>query len=509
MSAEMNAWLIDVTTQFDDFLYTYILVILLVFCAVYFTVRTRFVQIRYIKDMFTQLTEKRHVEGEKSISSFQAMMVSTASRVGTGNIAGIATAVATGGPGAIFWMWLMALLGAASAFVESTLAQIWKVRGKEGEFRGGPAYYIEQALGQRWLGIVFAVLLIICYAYGFNGLQAYNMASALEYYIPDYATNGTAVALGIVLMVMTAFVIFGGSKRISIISSILVPIMAVAYLALGIGITVANLNLLPEAFGYIFQSAFDFQSIFGGFAGSVVVLGLKRGLFSNEAGMGSAPNAAATASVSHPCKQGLVQTLSVYLDTMLVCTCSAFIVLIFFVKQGGTFGDLNGMPLVQMAINSSVGELGIHVVTFAIFCFAFSSLIGNYFYAEGNIRFITKSKTVLTVFRFTCLAAIMVGCLNNFTLAWNFADITMAFMAMVNLVAIFLLGKWAFKALDDYTRQRKVGKNPVFVAENIPGLPATQCWHVGEDDLKHVGPEPVREYFEEAIDADAEDVGLK
>lgn len=509
MSAEMNAWLIDVTTQFDDFLYTYILVILLVFCAVYFTVRTRFVQIRYIKDMFTQLTEKRHVEGEKSISSFQAMMVSTASRVGTGNIAGIATAVATGGPGAIFWMWLMALLGAASAFVESTLAQIWKVRGKEGEFRGGPAYYIQQALGQRWLGIVFAVLLIICYAYGFNGLQAYNMASALEYYIPDYATNGTAVALGIVLMVMTAFVIFGGSKRISIISSILVPIMAVAYLALGIGITIANINLLPEAFGYIFQSAFDFQSIFGGFAGSVVVLGLKRGLFSNEAGMGSAPNAAATASVSHPCKQGLVQTLSVYLDTMLVCTCSAFIVLIFFVKQGGTFGELNGMPLVQMAINSSVGEIGIHVVTFAIFCFAFSSLIGNYFYAEGNIRFITKSKTVLTVFRFTCLAAIMVGCLNNFTLAWNFADITMAFMAMVNLVAIFLLGKWAFKALDDYTRQRKAGKNPVFVAENIPGLPATQCWHVGEDDLKHVGPEPVREYFEEAIDADAEDVGLK
>lgn len=509
MSAEMNAWLIDVTTQISDFLYTYILVILLVFCAIYFTVRTRGVQIRYIKDMFTQLTEKKHVDGEKSISSFQAMMVSTASRVGTGNIAGIATAVALGGPGAIFWMWLMALLGAASAFVESTLAQIWKVRGKDGEFRGGPAYYIQQALGQRWLGIVFAVLLIICYAYGFNGLQAYNMASALEYYIPDYATNGTAVALGIVLMVMTAFVIFGGSKRISIISSILVPVMAVAYLALGIGITIANINLLPEAFGYIFQSAFDFQSIFGGFAGSVVVLGIKRGLFSNEAGMGSAPNAAATASVSHPCKQGLVQTLSVYLDTMLVCTCSAFIVLIFFVKQGGTFGDLNGMPLVQMAINSSVGEIGIHVVTFAIFCFAFSSLIGNYFYAEGNIRFITKSKTVLTVFRITCLAAIMVGCLNNFTLAWNFADITMAFMAMVNLIAIFLLGKWAFKALDDYTRQRKAGKNPVFVAENIPGLPATQCWHVGEDDLKHVGPEPVREYFEEAIDADAEDVGLR
>ena len=502
-------FLIDVTTQLSDFLYTYILVFLLVFCAIYFTVRTRFVQIRYLKDMFTQLTEKKHVDGDKSISSFQAMMVSTASRVGTGNIAGIATAVATGGPGAIFWMWLMALLGAASAFVESTLAQIWKVRGKEGEFRGGPAYYIEQALGQRWLGIVFAILLIICYAYGFNGLQAYNMASALEYYIPDYATNGTAVALGIVLMVMTGFVIFGGSKRISVISSILVPIMAAAYLALGFGITIANITLLPEAFGYIFQSAFDFQSIFGGFAGSVVVLGLKRGLFSNEAGMGSAPNAAATASVSHPVKQGLVQTLSVYLDTMMVCTCSAFIVLIFFVKSGGTFGDLNGMPLVQMAINSSVGEIGIHVVTFAIFCFAFSSLIGNYFYAEGNIRFITKSNSVLFVFRITCLVAIMVGCLNNFTLAWNFADITMAFMAMVNLVAIFLLGKWAFRALDDYTRQRKQGKDPVFVADSVEGLPATQCWHVGKDDLKHIGPEPVREYFEEAVGADEEFPGLK
>lgn len=476
--------LIGATSAVSDFLYTYILVFLLVFVALYFTIRTKFVQIRYLKDMFTQLFEKKHVPGKKSISSFQAMMVSTASRVGTGNIAGIATAVALGGPGAIFWMWLMALFGAASAFVESTLAQIWKVRGKDGEFRGGPAYYIEQALGKRWLGIVFAVLLIICYAYGFNGLQAYNMASALEYYIPDYATNGTAVVLGVVLIVLTALVIFGGSKRISVISSVLVPVMALAYLGLGLGITVTNLNLLPEAFAYIFQSAFDFESIFGGFAGSVIVLGIKRGLFSNEAGMGSAPNAAATASVSHPCKQGLVQTLSVYLDTMLVCTCSAFIVLIFFVKSGGTFGDLNGMPLVQMAINSAVGEVGIHLVTFAIFCFAFSSLIGNYFYAEGNIRFITKSNKVLFVFRLTCLAAIMIGCLNNFTLAWNFADITMAFMAMVNLIAIFLLGKWAFRALDDYTAQRKAGKDPNFVSDAIEGMPKTECWHVESHELK-------------------------
>ena len=501
--------LVAASSAFSDFLYTYILVFLLVFCAIYFTIRTKGVQFRFIKDMCTQLTEKRHVKGGRSISSFQAMMVSTASRVGTGNIAGIATAIAIGGPGAIFWMWLMAFLGGASAFVESTLAQIWKVRGKDGEFRGGPAYYIERALGHRWLGVVFAVLLIACYAYGFNGLQAFNMASALEYYIPDYASNGTAVALGIVLMTMTAFVIFGGAKRISIISSIIVPIMALCYLGLGLFITVTNLNLLPEAFSVLFASAFDFESIFGGFAGSVIVLGIKRGLFSNEAGMGSAPNAAATASVSHPVKQGLVQTLSVYIDTMLVCTCSAFIVLIFYVKSGFSFGDLNGMPLVQMAINSSVGEIGIHFITFAICCFAFSSLIGNYFYAESNIRFITKNPWVLFIFRLTCLAAIMVGCLNNFTLAWNFADITMAFMAMVNLGAILFLGKWAFKALDDYTAQRKAGKDPVFLASNIEGLPETECWHIDEGDLKAIGEEPVMEYLEEALDLEGDHVGLK
>lgn len=501
--------LIAITGTISDFLYSYILVILLVFTGVWFTVRTKGVQIRYLKDMFTQLTEKKHVEGKRSISSFQALMVSTASRVGTGNIAGIATAVATGGPGAVFWMWVMALIGAASAFVESTLAQIWKVRGREGEFRGGPAYYIEKALGKRWLGVLFAVLLIICYAYGFNGLQAFNMASALEYYIPDYATNGTAVGLGIVLVVMTAFVIFGGSKRISVITSVIVPVMAIAYIGLALVITVMNIGLVPEVFAVIAASAFDFQSIFGGFAGSVIMLGIKRGLFSNEAGMGSAPNAAATASVSHPVKQGLVQSLSVYIDTLLICTCSAFMVLIFYVQSGNTFGDLNGMPLVQMAVNSGVGEFGIHFVTFAIFAFAFSSLIGNYFYAEGNIRFITKSVAALTVFRITCLAAIMVGCLNNFTLAWNFADITMGLMAIVNLVAILLLGKWALRALDDYAAQKKVGKDPVFVASSIPGLPATDCWHVEEDDLKHVGPQPVKEYLADALDADGESVGLK
>ena len=504
MGGDFNDALVAITGEISGFMYTYILVALLVAVGVWFTVRTGAVQIRYIKDMFVHLTEKRHVPGQRSISSFQALMVSTASRVGTGNIAGIATAVATGGPGAVFWMWLMAIVGAASAFVESTLAQVWKVKSAEGELRGGPAYYIEQGLGKRWLGIVFAVALILCFAFGFNGLQAFNMTSALEYYIPDYASNGTAIGVGAVLVVMTAFVIFGGAKRISIITSIVVPVMAFAYIALAAWTTIANLDAIPDVFALIFASAFDFQSIFGGFAGSVVMLGIKRGLFSNEAGMGSAPNAAATASVSHPVKQGLVQSLSVYIDTLLICTCSAMMVLIFYVQNPAAAEGLNGMPLVQMAIDNSVGEMGIHFITFAIFAFGFSSLIGNYFYAESNLRFIKNNTVVLTAFRVLCLCMIMYGCLNSFDLAWNLADIFMGFMAIINLVVILLLGKWALKLLDDYAAQKKAGKDPVFVAESIPGLPPTQCWHVEGDMLPDLGEQPVKEYFEEALDVDGD-----
>ena len=498
---DFNEWLVGVTGGLSGVLYTYILLLLLVVVGVYFTIRTKAVQLRYLKDMFSQLTEKKHVQGERSISSFQALMVSTASRVGTGNIAGVATAIATGGPGAVFWMGLMAIIGAASAFVESTLAQIWKVRGKEGEFRGGPAYYIEQALGKRWLGVLFAVLLILCFAFGFNGLQAFNATSSLEYYIPDYATNGTAIACGIVLAVMTAFVIFGGAKRISVITSIIVPIMAVGYIGIAVWTTIANIGELPKVFGMVLASAFDFQAIFGGFAGSVVMLGIKRGLYSNEAGMGSAPNAAATASVSHPCKQGLVQSLSVYIDTLLICTCSAMMVLVFYVQDPEAAAALNGMPLVQMAVNNSVGEVGIHFITFAIFAFAFSSLIGNYFYAENNLRFIKgNSRALLFVFRIVCLGVIFYGAVNSFDLAWNLADIFMGFMAMVNLVAILLLGKWALKVLDDYTAQRKAGKDPVFVADRIPGLPKTECWHT--ETVEDFGKPPVQEYLDEQIEVE-------
>jgi AGCS family alanine or glycine:cation symporter len=500
---DLNQMLIDITGEIDTFMYTYILVFLLVVVGIYYTIRTKAVQIRYIKDMFTQLTEKKHVEGEHSISSFQALMVSTASRVGTGNIAGVATAIAMGGPGAVFWMWLMSIVGSASAFIESTLAQIFKIRGEGGEFRGGPAYYIEQGLKARGLGIVFAVSLILCFAFGFNGLQAFNMTSALEYYIPDYKTNGVAVMMGIVLVVFTAFVIFGGSKRISIISSIVVPIMALAYILLAVTTVLTNLGTIPAVFNLIFQSAFNFQSIAGGFAGSVIMLGIKRGLFSNEAGMGSAPNAAAAASVSHPVKQGLVQSLSVYIDTLLICTCSALMVLIFYVQDPGAADGLNGMPLVQMAVNNSVGEIGIHFITFAIFAFAFSSLIGNYFYAEMNFRYIWKNtKWGMVVFRIICLVCIFFGAVNSFDLAWNLADIFMGVMAIINLVAIVLLGKWALAALDDYSRQRKAGKDPIFLASSVPGLPEVECWKL--EDLPDYGDNPVSSAIDEIVSTENE-----
>lgn len=498
MSDSLMATLIDVTGNIDTMMYTYLLVFMLVFCAIYFTIRTRGVQFRLIKDMFTQLVEKKHVPGKHSISSFQAVMVSTASRVGTGNIAGVAVAIAAGGPGAVFWMWLMACLGAASAFVESTLAQIWKVRGKDGEFRGGPAYYIEQALGKRGLGVLFAVLLILCYAYGFNGLQAYNMTSALQYYFSESDAQMAAMGIGIITAAFFAFVIFGGSKMISNITSIIVPVMAFTYIGLALFVVFTNLDVLGSVFWFINAYAFDFQSIFGGFAGSVFVIGIKRGLYSNEAGMGSAPNAAATASVSHPVKQGLVQSLSVYIDTLLICTCSALMIMVFYVKAGGV-GDLTGMTLVQAAVANEVGEVGIHFITFAVCAFAFSSLLGNYFYAEGNIMFITKNKAVLTIFRVTCLAAVWLGCLSSFDLAWNLADITMGFMAIENLIVILILGKWAFKALEDYERQRKKGENPVFIANRIEGLPQTECWHIDRSHLDTIGKQPVVDYVDNAL----------
>ncbi len=461
----------DLLTKLNDVMYSYVLIIMLVGVGIYFTIRTRGVQFRLLIDGLKSMVEpaQKDNEGGKKVSSFQALMISTASRVGTGNIAGIATAIAAGGPGAVFWMWIMALIGGASAFIESTLAQVYKIK-EGGQFRGGPSYYMERALGKRWMGVLFSILLIICFAYGFNGLQAYNMSSALEYYIRDYSNTVWPMVIGSILAIATGLVIWGGVHRIGFISSVIVPIMASVYILMGLITMILNITELSQVIGLIIKEAFDVQAIMGGFAGSAVVLGIKRGLFSNEAGMGSAPNASASADVDHPVKQGLVQIISVFIDTILICSSTAFMLLLSGVE--GESGVLDGIPYVQKAISANVGEWGIHFITLSIFAFAFTSVIGNYCYAESNILFIKNNKVVLNIFRVTCLAAVFLGAQADFSLVWNLADVTMGFMAIVNIIAIFLLGKVALKVLQNYEKKRKEGRNPVFYEDEV-GLTGT------------------------------------
>ena len=450
----------------NEFLYSNILILLLVVTDLYFSIKTKFVQFRLFPEGIRLLKEKS--KHENSVSSFQALMISTASRVGTGNIAGVATALAAGGAGSIFWMWIIALIGGASAFIESTLAQVYKE--KDGDsFRGGPAYYIEKAIGKRWLGIIFSCLLIACFIFGFNPLQAYNVSSAVEYYFEN--NQVVSVIIGIILALITALVIFGGVHRIGIISSTVVPIMAVLYILIGLYITLTNIDKLPTIFADIFSQAFDFNAIIGGFSGSCVMYGIKRGLFSNEAGMGSAPNAGATADVSHPVKQGLVQTISVFIDTILICSTTAFMLLNY-----GTDSGLTGMPYVQQAIFVEIGEYGIHFITISIFLFAFSSLIGNYCYAESNLKFIINNKKILFIFRIITIIVIFLGAQANFNTIWNLADILMGFMAILNIIVILFLGKIAIKCLNDYCCQKKSNIDPVFNPEKL-NIKGTTYWN--------------------------------
>lgn len=453
----------------SDFLYTWILVALLIITGLYFSIRTRFVQIRLLPESLKVIVEKKSNPG---ISSFQALMISTASRVGTGNIVGVALAIGTGGPGAVFWMWVLAIIGSASAFIESTLAQIYKTKDENG-FRGGPAYYIQTALKSRPLGILFSIFLVACFAFGFNALQAFNIGDSLKYYFPNYSDSIIPTVLGLTLAILTGITIYGGVKRIGFITSVIVPIMALIYICLGLFITIKNINLLPGVFKNIFVEAFNFKAIFGGgvgaFTSSCVMQGIKRGLFSNEAGMGSAPNAAATADVSHPVKQGLVQMFSVFIDTIFICSTTAMILLCSGVSEG------TGIQYVQNAVRANFGELGIHFISIAIFLFAFSSLIGNYCYAEANVKFIKDNKTVLNIFRLCCLIMIFFGTQMSLDAAWNLADLLMGFMAIVNIIAIISLGNIAIKCLKNYTDQKKQGKEPVFKAKDI-GLDNTEYW---------------------------------
>ena len=457
----------------SNFLYTYILIALLIFAGLYFTIRTKGVQFRLFPEAIRVLGEKK--KDGKDISSFQALMISTASRVGTGNIAGVANAIIAatliGGYGAVFWMWLLALIGAASAFIESTLAQCYKEKHGE-NWVGGPAYYIQKALGSRFFGVVFAVLLIACFAYGFNALQAYNAGSALQYYLPDYASSIWPMVVGAVLAALTGVCIFGGVRRISAITSGIVPVMAAIYIALGLFITIKNIGQVPHMISLIFSQAFDPKAMFAGIGASCIRQGSKRGLCSTEAGMGSAPNAAAAADVSHPVKQGLVQMLSVFIDTIVICSTTAFMLLL----SGGPIDAYSeGMNFVQAAVHAQVGSFGPIFITVSIFLFAFSSLVGNYYYTESNFKFIRDSKTGLIIFRLTCVAAIFIGAQMNFSMVWDLADVLMGLMALVNLVAILLLGGKALKVLKDYVNQKKAGKNPVYRYEEM-GVGDPQIW---------------------------------
>lgn len=459
-----------ITDNISNFLYTYILIILLIATGLYFTFRTKFVQITLLKDGFKQLIAKKDGK-EGGISSFQSLMISTSSRVGTGNIAGVAVAITIGGPGAVFWMWLIALIGAASAFVESTLAQVYKE--KDGDsFRGGPAYYIEKALKARWLGIIFAILLILCFAFGFNALQSFNIADSLKPFLPTGVDSTTInFMIGATLAVLTGLIIFGGIHRIGVISSVVVPIMAALYIALGLFVIVKNISMVPGVIGDIFSQAFSFQAGAGGAAGAAIMYGVKRGLFSNEAGMGSSPNAAAVADVSHPVKQGLAQVISVFIDTLLICTATAVFILLAKDATG------EGIGRVQSAFQLEFGHAGIFFITAAILLFAFTSIIGNYSYAESNFKFVFENnKLGLIIFRLVCLVPLVLGAMSNLQLAWNLADILMGLMALVNIIAIVLLGKVAFKCLEDYRTQKREGKDPVFKASKV-GIKDTECWN--------------------------------
>ncbi|ELC8441859.1 alanine:cation symporter family protein [Clostridium perfringens] len=460
----------NVIVSFNDFLWGYILIILLIGTGLLFSFKTKFVQFRYIKEMFRLLGDgigKSNKE-KGGVSSFQAFCISTASRVGTGNIAGVAIAVAVGGPGAVFWMWIIALIGSASSFVESTLAQIYKVKDKD-SFRGGPAYYMEKGLGKRWLGIIFSILITICFGFVFNAVQANTVSIAFS-----NAFGLSRGAIGIILAIVTALVIFGGIHRVAKVSEIIVPVLAVLYILIALIVVVLNITEIPSVLKLIFESAFGIKQLTAGGLGAAVMQGIKRGLFSNEAGMGSAPNAAATADVSHPVKQGLIQTLGVFTDTLLICSCTAFIILV-----SGQYADstLTGIELTQQALVSEIGPFGAYFIAICILLFAFSSIVGNFYYGQTNIEFMNSKKWLLNSYRVLVIGMVLFGSLAKVDLVWNLADLFMGLMAILNIITILFLGKYAFLALKDYTDQKKAGiKEPVFKASSIPGLENVEEW---------------------------------
>lgn len=466
----------EIINLINEYLWSYLLIALLIFSALYFTIRTKGVQFTMLGEMLRLLfnsgkgsndNRDANVSKNKTVSSFQALMVSLASRVGTGNLAGVATAIAIGGPGAVFWMWIIAILGSANAFIESTLAQLYKVKGVK-SYLGGPAYYIKYGIGQNWWAILFAILITVTFGLAYNSVQSNTIALA------TFNQFGwSRMIVGIVLTALSLAIVCGSIQRISRFSEIVVPIMAVAYIILAITIIAINITSLPDVLSLIVTDAFDFSSAIGGGMGMTMIMGIKRGLFSNEAGEGSAPNVAATASVSHPVKQGLIQTLAVYTDTIIICTCTAFIILCSGVFDNGH----NGIELTQDALNHEIGAIGSSFVTIAIFFFAFTSIVGNYYYGETNIQFMTKKRWVIYIYRIAVGAMVMIGAVSQLDFAWALADITMGLMTLCNIAAILVLGKYAIRLLDDYRNQKLKGYDPTYRSSTIPEIAdKTRCW---------------------------------
>ncbi|MDN3609185.1 alanine/glycine:cation symporter family protein [Vibrio ostreicida] len=459
----------DLINLMSDLLWGSILVYLLVGVGIYFTLRLGFIQFRHFGHMFSVLKNSRKAD-KAGISSFQALCTSLAARVGTGNMAGVAIALTAGGPGAIFWMWLIAMLGMATSFAESTLAQLYKTKDDDGNYRGGPAYYMEKGLGMRWMGVLFSVFLIIAFGLVFNAVQANSIADAMH---KAFGWDNTYV--GVVVVLLSSVVIFGGIKRVARVAELVVPIMALAYLLLAMFVVLANVEKLPAVLALIFKSAFGFQEAAAGGLGYAIaqamINGIKRGLFSNEAGMGSAPNAAASATPypPHPVSQGYVQMLGVFMDTIVIC--SATVAIILMSGEYVPHGEVTGIELTQTALSSQVGDWGGIFVAVAIFFFAFTSIIANYSYAETNLIFLRHNhKAVMGIFRLVVLGMVMFGAVASLPVVWALADVSMGLMAIVNLVAILLLSGIVIKLAKDYNRQLSEGKLPTFDSNDFPEL---------------------------------------
>lgn len=466
-----GGWLNQSLASLNDALWTYVVLVLLIGCALWFSFKTRLVQVRMLPEMVRLLGEGTRKDGGRHVSSFQAFAISIASRVGTGNLAGVATAIALGGPGAVFWMWAIAILGAATAFVESTLAQLYKRQGEDASYIGGPAYYIMHGMHSRRLAALFAVLITMTFSMAYVSIQSNTICGAM-----DKAFGVSPWAMGLVLVVLSTACVFGGIRRIARVSSVLVPLMAVLYVVLAASIIIMNAALIPHVFKVIIENAFGLQPFAGGTLGMTMMNGIKRGLFSNEAGEGSAPNIAASADVSHPVKQGLVQSLGVFTDTLLVCSCTAFIILISGVY---THTGLNGIQLTQAALQGQVGAAGTAFVAIAILLFAFSSIIGNYTYGEMNVKFLTPKRGWIVFLRLMN-GAVMVffGAMASLDLVWSIGDLFMGCVTIVNLVAIVVLGRQAFFLLDDYLAQKRSGvKSPTFHRSQMPEIEKEiACW---------------------------------